>query len=318
MKQESVTFVADVVVILSRQVSEMKSTTFAEELKSKEIVYETCSSEVDIEINHSCYPDREENARIVNWNELNPTHWKNSLGESENEGYEDGISYAHYQPDPFIIRNGSNFHATLSHEGLFPETYGSKELVQLINLDQNLMTEDLSLKQGQIFDLKDWEWNREDTKLSDSIINEDKHDIIIKGIFIESIIRDLYGRKVVDIYYLKVEDWEGYSDHNGNVIEPLKDKSLKEISKATSGYMFSCERNMVCQAGKILPAFRNDTYGITPTPEFYNFGDRDLFAELEAQELSAKKQAEREVQKEMKKEEQELAKKQQIGLECFF
>ena len=93
----------------------------------------------------SCFPDTKENVNIVNWNKLDPVSYPNSLGVVENNS-PDFVGYSHYQPEPYIIRNGSNFHATLSHEGLFPEYQ-----YQLSNLSQNLMTEDLPLKQGQIF-----------------------------------------------------------------------------------------------------------------------------------------------------------------------
>jgi hypothetical protein len=247
----------------------------------------TCSNEYSMSIDFSCYPDTKENAHIVNWNELNPVSYPDSLGVVENNEPE-FVGYSHYQPEPYIIRNGSNFHATLSHEGLM-DTNGRI----LINLDQNLMTEDLPLKQGQIFVLKD-----------------------TKCIFIKSTIEDLYGRKVACIDYLRIEDWEGHIDDNGNVIEPVKNMTVKELIDNAN---FINVPNMVAQSGKILPAFRNDTCGgITSTPNFYNFGDRDLFADIAKHDLQVKKQLDNNVQKKMIQEKKELAKKQQNPMEMFF
>lgn len=247
----------------------------------------TCSNEYSLSIDYSCFPDTKENAHIVNWNELNPVSYPNSLGVVENDS-PDFVGYSHYQPESYIIRNGSNFHATLSHEGLMD----NNERI-LINLDQNLMTEDLPLKQGQIFVLKD-------TWLGKIEIN--------KCIFIESTIRDLYGRKVVDITFLRISDWKGHIDNNGNVIEPIKNMTIKELY--SDGKFV--HRECIVQAGKIIPPFRNNTdWDITPTEEFYNFGDRDLFADMENYHLKVKN----EIQKQKKKE---LAEKQQNPMEMFF
>jgi hypothetical protein len=240
-----------------------------------------CSNEYTMSINFSCFPDTKENAHIVNWNELNPVSYPDSLGVVENDSPE-FVGYSHYQPEPYIIRNGSNFHATLSHEGLFSGK------VQCRNLDQNLITEDLPLKQGQIFVLKD-------TWLGKIEIN--------KCIFIESTIRDLYGRKVVDITFLRISDWIGHIDKNGNEIEPIKNMTIKELY---NGHFI--HKQCVVQAGKIIPPFRNDTdVLITPTEEFYNFGDRNLFADMEKYDLKVKKTMDK-----------ELVEKQQSPMEMFF
>jgi hypothetical protein len=303
----------------------------------------TCSNEYSMSINFSCYPDTKENAHIVNWNELNPVSYPDSLGVVENNEPE-FVGYSHYQPEPYIIRNGSNFHATLSHEGLV-DSYGCETL---INLDQNLMTEDLPLKQGQIFVLqsqqKTYAYKKSDIdgKLSYGGVSDERWREKLgdeewerltsscdspdtECIFIKSTIRDLYGRKVVSIDYLRIEDWEGHIDYNGNVIEPVKNMTVKELMDNAN---FINASNMVAQAGKILPAFRynedingntpSQAVGIIPTPNFYDFGDRDLFADMAKHDLQVKKQLDNNVQKKMIQEKKELAKKQQNPMEMFF
>jgi hypothetical protein len=251
------------------------------------VKFDTSSSETDMEINQSCYPDSDDNKHIVNWNELNP----------------DDDGFVAYQPEPFIIRNGSNFHATLSHEGLFPEMHGNNEFkIQLIDLDQNLMVEELPLQKGEIFFKDDFNWVDNTDGYDDS-----KVPTKTKCIYIGHTIHQTFGRDTIHLDYLDYDNWE---NPHGNT-PPNKEKPIKNLIKDYN----ICHVEVIAQAGKIVKPFRNDLYHLHPTGKIYDFGTRNIIEELEQYENAIKIDAEKQVKKEIKLAEKEA---QKGTMEMFF
>jgi hypothetical protein len=212
------------------------------------------------------------------------------MGKQESSNPE-MADYSHYQPEPFIIRNGSNFHASLSHEGLFPETYGSNKLIQLIDLDQNLCFEELPLNAGEIFLADDLEWEGEEQVKTQK-----------KCIFLSAEKHDLYGRIIYSITYIDMERWE-----------KIKANTIAEIFK---DYRFS-HKDVVPQAGKIMMPFRNDWEQLHPTGEIFGFDGRNFILELEQYHESELKKMQKEQVKKHTMERKAQEEKKQTGLLAF-
>lgn len=234
---------------------------------------------------------------------------------------EDGYGFS----DPFVIHNGSNFHATLSMEGLYPETYGSKSYTQLIDLDQNMPLGEFPMKQGQIFIRNDWDWseclNAGHEENPECDCKYDRVPRATEYVYISHAEHDLYGRKQTYISYIDVDRWFGrdmikYETEDHKIPNPYMTNTMKEIQNDMS---LNPTESVIVQHGKFVPAFRYNPNSYEITNRFFDFKGRETFLqELKDYEKEREIQAEKEFQKECKKIEKELAQEQQTGLECFF